>query len=127
MKFIIKKWMYEKAQASAGKYNFTLVWARMAEKEVNEKDIQMLKDCGIDNEKINSKLGKKYYVEDKNNAYNQNIFSVYGEVINETEKAVLLSLNYWNLNKAGRYVTDAPMCKGFKVWMPKEAIINGLN
>ena len=50
-------------------------------------------------------------------------FNLYGEITRETEKAVLLECDYWNLNRAGRYITDAPRCKGFKVWIPKSAII----
>ena len=50
-------------------------------------------------------------------------FRVSGHKIAETEKAVQFDLYFWNLRKAGRYVTDAPVEGGWKVWIPKSAII----
>ena len=60
--------------------------------------------------------GKDYWTSD-------DTFNLYGTITRETEKAVLMECDYWNLNKAGRYITDAPRCKGFKVWIPKSAIL----
>lgn len=125
--FIIKKWMYEKTQNSASRYNFTVCWAHMVEKQYTEENAKFFIDCGMDAEKANKIIGVSYYVEDTSDTFDSDLFAVYGTVEKETEKAVLLSLNYWNLNRAGRYITDAPLCKGFKAWMPKSAIINGLN
>lgn len=94
MKIIIKKWIYEEVQTKAQRYNFTLCWAK-----TEAEYAKILFDIEED------------------------IFSLYGNIEKETEKAVCFSLDYWNLNKAGRCVTDAPRCNGFKVWIPKSAII----
>ena len=100
-KFIVKSWFYEKAQASARKYNFTLVWghckAYTGEGKVTADD----------------------FIHDTNW---EEAHWLYGEQARETEKAILVECDYWNLNRAGRYVTDAPRCKGFKVWIPKSVI-----
>ena len=91
---IVKQWIYTEAQAKAQKYGFTLVW-----------------DC-------------IYQADESNSSWNpKDLFCLYGEPVRETEKAVLYELDYWNLNRAGRYVTDAPRCTGFKVWIPKSAIL----
>ncbi len=58
------------------------------------------------------------------NHIDEHVFALYGDITRETEKAVLLECKYWNLNRAGRYATDAPVCEGFKVWIPKTAIVD---
>lgn len=90
---LVKKWIYQDLQTKAGKYNFTLVWEKCEAETMN-----LLFDI------------------------NEEAFFLYGNIEKETEKAIMFSLDYWNLNKAGRYITDAPRCNGFKVWIPKIAI-----
>ena len=104
----MKAWIYRDAQTRAQKYNWTLVWDATC---INRESGRLLYDTNIADIDGTS-WGKNY----------EQAYTLYGEIARETEKAVLLECDYWNLNRAGRYVTDAPRCKGFKVWIPKSAI-----
>lgn len=95
-RIIVKDWIYEEAQVKAQKYNYTLLWNRATMCEDNEL---------------------ASVIDDK-------LFCLFGDVERETEKAILVNCSFWNLRKAGRYVTDAPIENGFKVWLPKSAVIN---
>ena len=117
MKITLKAWKYREAQDKAQHYNFTLVWDE-AKQYIGDPELLKAVRENPTEEIIEEFLDDKNFEE----AYN-----LYGTVARETEKALLLECDYWNLNRAGRYVTDAPRCKGFKVWVPKVAIykING--
>ena len=106
MRINVKKWYFENEQCKAQRYNFTLCW-------------------------------EKLYIDDKNNLipelWGNNLYNMgkvefkgyvfFGEKIRETEKAVFFNLKYWNLNKAGRDITHAPIEKTWKAWIPKSAIL----
>lgn len=94
MRFEVKQWIYVDVQTKAQKYNFTLCWELA-------HDEDPFGDCWDE----------------------KDTFYLWGNVVRETEKATLFELDYWNLNRCGRYATDAPRCNGFKVWIPKSAIL----
>ena len=96
MSILVKEWFYKDVQIKAQKYNWTLVWERAEAEVVNLLYPNVNEDC----------------------------FFLVGKKIKETEKAIEFSLDYWDLNKSGRYVTDAPKKNGFKCWIPKSVIVN---
>lgn len=104
----IRPWIYKEAQAKAHKYNFTLIWEHACyDADTNT----VLRDMDIEDCPTLRANGW------------QGAFNLVGNITKETDKAVLVECLYWNLNRAGRYVTDAPVCDGFKVWIPKSAIL----
>lgn len=106
----VKSWLYKDAQSRAHKYNFTLIWENAC---FNDKTGAVIHDTDIED-----------FPTFKERGY-QRAYNLVGNITKETEKAVLVECLYWNLNRAGRYVTDAPVCEGFKVWVPKTAILHG--
>ena len=114
MKLTIKKWIYDKAQESAGGMR-TLCWDTA---KVWTGDADFFKTVDF-----NDKAQVKEFVDNKNWA---DAYCLYGEVTKETEKAVLMECKYWDL----RFVHDVSQAKlrtGWKVWVPKSAIyeVNG--
>lgn len=91
---IVKAWWYRNEQTKAGSYDWTLVWSPVFDEE-------------------------KDPMHEKAVAY-----ILQGEEVRETEKAKNFTLDFWNLRKAGRYVTDAPMERRWKTWIPKSVILN---
>lgn len=62
------------------------------------------------------------------NEYDEKVSNnFYGKIVKETEKAIQCELLYWNLNRAERYITDAPMVTGWKTWIPKSVILETKN
>lgn len=107
MKFEVTGWWYIKEQTKAQKFNWTLVWEKVF----------------IDPEtktKYPEAIGKNLY-----NAGKLDIagYALFGEKVRETEKAIQVTLSFWNLNKAGRYVTDSPIETKWKTWIPKSVLI----
>ena len=111
MKFEVKDWWYEQEQTKAGKYNWTLCWGRVYEQEDEEG-----------NKKRIPEIHAKYLI-DKGEDVKEVGYYLCGDKVRETEKAIQVILSYWNLNKAGRYVTDAPVEKKWKTWIPKSVLI----
>lgn len=109
----VKPWIYKEAQAKAQKYNFTLIWDNV-KWYVGDPELAKAVRENPTEELIERIMDEKNFTE---------AYTLVGDITRETEKAIMLECKYWNLNRAGRYVTDAPVCKGFKVWIPKSAVL----
>lgn len=95
MRFVVKTWWYEKEQSKAGMYDFTLVWNAVYDEEADPLHAE--KPIG---------------------------YLLQGEEVKETEKAKNFTLDFWNLRKAGRYATDAPIEHRWKTWIPKSVLLD---
>ena len=107
MRFEVASWWYQKEQTKAQCFNWTLCWEKVfidPETEVTYTEI----------------AGKDLYDAGKLDIAG---YALFGEKVRETEKAIQVILSFWNLNKAGRYVTDAPVEKRWKTWIPKSVLI----
>ena len=102
----VKRWWYEKEQLKAQNYDWTLCWEKVFADESGNK--------------YTEKIGKDLYNAGKVDIIG---FALFGDTIKETEKAVQVQLSFWNLRKAGRYVTDAPVEKRWKTWIPKSVLL----
>ena len=107
MRIIVPEWFYMKEQDKAGRYGYTLLWRRV------------YKYHGVS---ISVEFGNSL-VESGDEEVEKIGYCFFGEKLSETEKAVQFSLSYWNLRKAGRYITDAPVEHGWKMWIPKSVIL----
>lgn len=112
MRIKVKKWWYEKEQTKAQSYNWTLCWENLF-KMVNENG-ELVGDF------LSETAGKMLY--DAGNAEKVG-YVLFGEPVKETEKAIQYTLKFWNLNKAGHYVTDAPVESKWKTWIPKSVLL----
>lgn len=106
MRIEVKTWWYEQEQTKAGRYNWTLCWERVYEDENGQR--------------YNEKRGKDLYDAGKADECG---FALFGNKLKETEKAIQMELSFWNLRKAGRYVTDAPVETRWKTWVSKSVIL----
>lgn len=114
MKITVKTWIYKKAQESTG-YGRTLVWddAKEWKGERNKQEVL----AGI---KEGNEADIEYFFDDANW---EQAYHLYGTVAKVTEKAVMLECKYWDWRYV-RYVNDAPVKEGWRVWIPKSAIYN---
>ena len=103
----VKKWWYEKEQSKAQGYNWTLCWEKVFEdddgKRYKEKDGERLYNLGAEVKVVG--------------------YALFGEAVKETDKSIQYRLIFWNLNKAGRYVTDAPVESKWLTWIPKSVLL----
>lgn len=109
MKILVTDWWYKNEQAKAQKYNWTLCWEHLFKDENGD------------------------LILDKSEAYCKHLynackaeyagFALFGEKIKETEKAVQYRLKVWNIRKAGRYITDAPVECRWVSWIPKSVML----
>ena len=111
MRFEVKDWWYQQEQTKAQKYDWTLCWGKVFEHEDEEGN----------KKRVSEKYGE--YLLDKGEKVEVVGYYLLGEQIKETEKAIQVVLSFWNLKKAGRYVTDAPVEKRWKTWIPKSVMI----
>ena len=108
-KITVAKWWYQKEQTKAQRYNWTLCWGYVYE-----------------NKKAKSEKFKRMFLDHSDEptfGYEQIGYYVVGEKLKETEKAVQFELAFWNLNRVGRYVTDAPVETRWKTWVPKSVLL----
>lgn len=108
MKIKVKEWWYGKEQSKAQCYNWTLCWERVF-KDENGEILNVTEDLG----KMLYNSGEAEYAG----------YALFGEKVKETEKAVQYRLKFWNLRKAGRYVTDAPVEDRWLTWIPKSVLL----
>lgn len=103
----IKKWFGDKTICV--KYGITLIWeeAKVWKGEKNIADLD-----------LENKADLTYYFDEKNWEKANRIF---GNITRETEKAVLVEADYWDFRYC-RYVNDAQVKHGWKVWIPKSVI-----
>lgn len=106
----VKDWWYRKEQDKAGCYNWTLCWEYVYGEKNKDGNYTMLA----------TELGKQLFEIGKADRIG---YILVGEKIKETAKAVQYRLKYWNLNKAGRYVTDAPVEDKWLTWIPKSVLL----
>ncbi len=106
MRLQVVSWWYEKEQARAGRYNWTLCWERL----YKDENGNILPEA----------LGKFLYNEGNADYAG---YVLFGEVLKETDKALQCRLKFWNLKKAGRYVTDAPVESRWTTWIPKSVLL----
>lgn len=112
MRIEVKEWWYEKEQTSAGRYNWTLCW---------ESLFQMMDEDGNPvGERLNERRGKMLYEAGTAKRVG---YVLFGDKLRETDKAIQVQLSFWNLNRAGRYVNDAPVEKRWKTWIPKSVLL----
>lgn len=116
MKIKVKDWWYKKEQSKAQSYDWTLCWENVyAVKEgvsmigTDENGIFFNEDWG----KSCFNMGKADHVG----------YALFGEPVKETDKAIAYRLKFWNLRKAGRYVTDAPVEDRWLTWIPKSVML----
>ena len=107
MKIRVKKWWYEQEQSKAQKYNWTLCWESVY-KDANGIIYSETKQAKDDyNRGLLDRVG----------------FALFGNQLKETDRAVYMELSFWNLRRAGRYITDAPVETRWKTWIPKSVLI----
>ena len=103
MKITVKKWFADKTVCI--KDGITLVWKKgkvfTGDENHNREDIE-------------------YFLNDDNW---EEVNHIYGNVVRETEKAVMIEADYWDFRYC-RYVNDAQVKHGWKVWIPKSVILN---
>lgn len=103
----IKKWFGDKTICV--KSGITLIWeeAKVWKGEKNIADLD-----------FENKADLTYFFDEKNWEEARHIF---GNITRETEKAVLVEADYWDFRYC-RYVNDAQVKHGWKVWIPKSVI-----
>ena len=111
MKFEVKDWWYQQEQNKAQRYNWTLCWGKVYERETEDGE----------KKRVSETHGQ--YLMDKGEKVEVVGYYLCGDKVRETEKAIEVVLSFWNLRKAGRYVTDAPVEKRWKTWIPKSVLI----
>lgn len=116
MKIKVKKWWYKKEQSKAQSYDWTLCWENVYAVKENISVI------GTDDKGIffDESWGKSCFNMGKADHVG---YALFGEVVKETEKAIQYRLKFWNLRKAGRYVTDAPVEDRWLTWIPKSVLL----
>lgn len=107
MRIFVKEWWYQKEQTKAQHYNWTLCWEKAYEDERGNRISERM--CEV----LESKGEQPLFIG----------YSLCGNIIKETEKAVQYELAFWNLNRAGRYVNDAPVETRWKTWVPKSVLL----
>lgn len=112
MRINVASWWYKKEQTKAQGYNWTLCWEHVY-KRVDENG-------ELVGELLTEAQGKWLYEAGKADEVG---FALFGDKLKETDKAIQMELSFWNLRKAGRYVTDAPVEKRWKTWVPKSVLL----
>lgn len=105
-KITIKEWIFKKTDLGFGRtlqYEKTIEWVGATP----------LKDVDLHTEE-----GIEEYVDDRNWT---TAYDIFGTITRETEKAILVECNYWDWRYV-RYVNDAHLRKGWRVWLPKSAV-----
>ena len=116
MKIKVKDWWYKKEQSKAQSYDWTLCWEKVyAVKE----GVSVI---GTDDNGIffNEAWGKSCFDMGKADHVG---YALFGEVVKETDKAIAYRLKFWNLRKAHRYITDAPIEDRWLTWIPKSVLL----
>ena len=106
-KVMIKKWFGDKTICVRN--GITLIW----EKAKAWKGDRLIADLNLED-----KADIEYFFNDANW---EEACCIYGKITRETEKAVLLEADYWDFRYC-RYVNDAKVKHGWKVWVPKSVI-----
>lgn len=105
----IKKWFGDKTICV--KNGITLCWKKTKE----WKGDKAVKDLDLTTEE-----GLEYFFDEKN--WEEAAY-IWGKVVRETEKAIMIEADYWDFRYC-RYVNDAELRHGWKVWLPKSVICN---
>ena len=113
-KVTVKAWFADKAQENAGGFR-TIVWERTC---VNKNRDHFLADRRYDD-----MLQYVWFFNEKDNW--EQAASFFGNIINETEKAICLECDWWDLRYGGR-IENIPVRHGWKLWIPK-SVIYGIN
>lgn len=113
-KVTVKSWFADKAQANAGGFR-TIMWEKTC--------VNKTCDHFIGNTSYDDMLQAVWFFNEKDNW--EQASSFFGEIIKETEKAICLECDWWDL-RYGYSIDTTPVRHGWKVWIPK-SVIYGIN